>query len=79
MKVRLTGLEKECSAAIDALQAVLNVVEINGPFANRDGSKLVRYYIETRGVRLCPASRRRLSNSCTSMTTRPSRLFTRST
>jgi hypothetical protein len=58
MKLRLTGLEEECSAAIDALQAVLVVVEVNGPYENRDGSKLVRYYIETRGVRLCLAGSR---------------------
>ena len=58
MKVRLTGLEEECSAAMAALQAVLAAVEVNGPCENRDGSKPVRYYLETRGVRLCLAGSR---------------------
>src|SRR5258708_38500006 len=77
MKVRLMGLEEECSAAIDALQEVLVVVEVNGPYENRDGSKLVRYYVETRGARLCPPSRSRLSHSFTTVTIRPGRLSTR--
>src|SRR5258708_35866630 len=77
MKARLMGLEEECSAAIDALQAVLVVVEVDGPYENRDGSKLVRYYVETRGARLCPPSRSRLSHSFTTGTIRPGRLSTR--
>src|SRR5258708_2751065 len=77
MKARLMGLEEECSAAIDALQEVLVAVEVNGPYENRDGSKLVRYYVETRGARLCPPDRNRLSHSFTTMTIRPGRLSTR--
>src|SRR5258708_39740267 len=77
MKARLMGLEEECSAAIDALQAVVVVVDVNGPYESRDGSKLVRYYVETRGARLCPPSRSRLSHSFTTVTIRPGRLSTR--
>src|SRR6266496_5467361 len=51
MKVRLMGLEEECRAAVEALQAVLDVVEIDGPYPNRGDSKLVRFYVETRGAK----------------------------
>jgi hypothetical protein len=51
MKVRLMGLEEECRAAIAALQAVLDVVEVDGPYPNRGDSKLVRFYVETRGLK----------------------------
>jgi len=51
MKVRLMGLEEECRAAVEALQAVLNVVEVDGPYPNRGSSKLVRFYVETRGLK----------------------------
>ncbi len=51
MKVRLMGLEAECQAAVEALQAVLNVVEVDGPYRNRGDSKLVRFYLETRGLK----------------------------
>jgi len=51
MKVRLMGLEEECRAAVEALQAVLDLVEIDGPYPNRGGSKLVRFYVETRGAK----------------------------
>ncbi len=51
MKVRLMGLEEERRAAVEALQAVLDLVEIDGPYPNRGGSKLVRFYVETRGAK----------------------------
>jgi hypothetical protein len=51
MKIRLMGLPEECLVAIEALQLVFVVVEISGRYANRDDSKLVRYFIETRGLR----------------------------
>ena len=51
MKVRLMGLEDECRAAVEALQAVLNVVQVDGPYPNRGDSQLVRYYVETRGLK----------------------------
>jgi hypothetical protein len=51
MKVRLMGLEEECRAAVEALQAVFLVVQIDGPYPNRGDSKLVRFYVETRGLK----------------------------
>jgi hypothetical protein len=59
MTVRLMGLDKqECQPAIEALKTVFRVVEVRGPYENRDGSEQVRYYITTYtgtpGDRLCP-------------------------
>jgi hypothetical protein len=54
MEIRLMGLEEECKAAIEPLQRIFVVVEVNGPYANRGDSKQVRYFIQTRGLRLCP-------------------------
>jgi len=51
MKVRLMGPEAECRAAVEALQAVLDVVEAGGPYPSRGGSRLVRFYAETRGLK----------------------------
>ena len=45
------GLEEECRAAVEALQAVLNVAQAGGPYPSRGGSKLVRFYAETRGLK----------------------------
>ena len=45
------GPEAECRAAVEALQAVLDVVEAGGPYPSRGGSRLVRFYAETRGLK----------------------------
>jgi hypothetical protein len=51
MHIRLMGLDTECRAAIEALRQVLIVVSVEGPRANRGDSQLVRYYVETRGLK----------------------------
>jgi hypothetical protein len=51
VKIRLMGLPEECLVAIEALQSVFVVVEINGPYLNHGESSQVRYFIETRGDR----------------------------
>jgi hypothetical protein len=55
MSIRLMGLEEECQAAITALKTVFHVVEVSGPYPNRGDSGQVRYFVETRGLRLCAA------------------------
>lgn len=64
MNIRLMGQDEECQAAITALKTVFHVIEVNGPYSNRGDSKQVRYFIESRGLKvpLCPAG----SNSITS-------------
>jgi hypothetical protein len=52
MSIRLMGLDKECKAAIEPLQQIFIVVEVSGPYANRGDSDQVRYFVETRGLRL---------------------------
>jgi hypothetical protein len=52
MSIRLMGLDEECKAAITALKSVFHVVEVSGPYANRGDSGQVRYFVETRGLRL---------------------------
>jgi hypothetical protein len=51
VNIRLMGLDKECKAAIDALREVFRVVQVRGPYENRDDSELFRYYAETRDLR----------------------------
>jgi hypothetical protein len=51
MNIRLTGLDEECQAAIDAVRQVFRVVQVRGPYKNRDGSELVRYYVDTRDLK----------------------------
>ena len=67
MRIRLWGLDSECQEAIQALSAVLVIVSVDGPKHDRDRgrgeSKLVRYYVETRGLRLCPAGSSSSSSS----------------
>jgi len=45
------GLDQECRAASEALRTVLIVVSVEGPRVNRGDSDLVRYYVETRGLK----------------------------
>jgi hypothetical protein len=52
MSIRLMGPGKECKAAITALESVFHVAEVSGPYANRGDSDRVRYFVETRGLRL---------------------------
>jgi hypothetical protein len=51
VNIRLMGLDEECQAAIGALRQVFRVVQVRGPYENRDDSELVRYYVETRDLR----------------------------
>lgn len=51
MNLRLWGTDEECLKAIEAIQVVLVVVSVSGPKHDRGTSSLVRYYVETRGVR----------------------------
>ncbi|MGH3218634.1 MAG: hypothetical protein ACRDPY_07975 [Streptosporangiaceae bacterium] len=55
MKIRFTGLADEIQPVIDALQetAILDVLEINGPYPNRGDSRMVRVYLEARPPRSC--------------------------
>lgn len=65
MDIRLIGLVEECKAALEPLQRLFVVVEIRGPYANRVDSKQVRYFVQTRGPRLCPCPAASSSSSCT--------------
>lgn len=78
MTIRLWGLDDECHAAIERLRQIFVVTEVSGPYANREGSKLVRYFVHTHGLRLC-ASQRRSGSSCTSAITLPRKSSTKST
>ncbi|GHH57620.1 hypothetical protein [Lentzea cavernae] len=46
MKIRLMGTSDELNAAIPLLGEVFEVLEVNGPYANRGASKLGRVYVE---------------------------------
>ncbi len=46
MKLRLTGTGDECSAAIEAVGAVLTVREVSGFYPNRGASVLGRVYLD---------------------------------
>ena len=77
MNIRLWGLEEECRAAIEALRKVFVVAGVDGPYANREGSKLVRYLVRTRGLRLWPGASS--SSSSISGMTLPRKSSTRCT
>ena len=57
MEIRLMGLDEECKAAIEPLQTIFYVGEVSGPYPSRGDSKQVRYFAQTRGLRLCAAER----------------------
>ena len=48
MKIRLTGLPAEVTQTLQAIQETrtLDVTQVDGPYPNRGGSRLVRVYIE---------------------------------
>jgi hypothetical protein len=48
MKIRLMGLPAEIDQAVNALSnaQALDVIEVSSPYPNRDGSRMVRVYIE---------------------------------
>jgi hypothetical protein len=48
VKIRLWGLESECEAAARRIAAVLPVVSVSEPRADRGRSLMVRVYIEAR-------------------------------
>jgi hypothetical protein len=48
VKIRLWGLRSECEAAARHIAAVLPVVSVSEPRADRGQSSLVRVYIEAR-------------------------------
>ncbi len=48
VKIRLWGLRSECEAAARRIAAVLPVVSVSEPRADRGQSSLVRVYIEAR-------------------------------
>jgi hypothetical protein len=48
MKIRLMGTEDECRELAGRLPAIVDVLEVSEPRANRGDSCLVRVYIETR-------------------------------
>lgn len=49
MKIRITGLPAEVSAAVAVLTSTdgLDVIEVSDPYPNRGDSRLVRVYVET--------------------------------
>lgn len=51
MKIRIMGTPDEIQAVLPVLQAVLDVHETSGAYANRGSSKLARVYLEVGGVR----------------------------
>jgi hypothetical protein len=48
IKIRLWGLRSECKTAAQRIAAVLAVVSVSEPRADRGHSSLVRIYIEAR-------------------------------
>ena len=46
MKVRLTGTETECAAAVQALRAGFAVREVSSFYPNRPPSRLGRVYVD---------------------------------
>lgn len=46
MKIRLMGTEDECRTVAGRLAAIVDVLEVSEPRANRGGSLLVRVYVE---------------------------------
>ena len=46
MKIRLMGSEDECRTVAGRLAAIVDVLEVSEPRANRGGSLLVRVYAE---------------------------------
>jgi hypothetical protein len=56
MKIRLMGLPDEVTQLLQALTETpdLDLIEVNGPYANRGASRMVRIYIE---ARLSPENR----------------------
>jgi hypothetical protein len=48
IKIRLWGLRSECETAAHRIAAVLPVVSVSQPRADRGQSSLVRVYIEAR-------------------------------
>jgi hypothetical protein len=48
IKIRLWGLRSECVTAAQRIAAVLPVVSVSEPHADRGQSSLVRVYIEAR-------------------------------
>jgi hypothetical protein len=48
IKIRLWGLKSECDTAAQRIAAVLPVVSVSEPRADRGQSSLVRVYIEAR-------------------------------
>lgn len=48
IKIRLWGLRNECETAARLIAAVLPVVSVSEPCADRGQSSLVRVYIEAR-------------------------------
>lgn len=48
MKIRLWGLEDECREIAGRLPAVIDVLSVSEPRADRGASRLVRVYVEAR-------------------------------
>lgn len=52
MKIRLMGTADEIQAVLPVLEAVLDVHETSGAYANRGSSRLSRIYLEVGGPRV---------------------------
>jgi hypothetical protein len=50
MNVRLTGSSRECSEMLAVLMEHLAVTRVDGPYPNRDSSRLVRLYLEAHPI-----------------------------
>ena len=48
MKIRLHGTEDECREVAGRLAAIVDVLAVSGPYADRGASRLVRVYVEAR-------------------------------
>lgn len=48
MKIRLHGTEDECRLVAVRLAAIVDVLAVSEPYADRGVSKLVRVYVEAR-------------------------------
>ncbi len=48
MKIRLHGTEDECREVAGRLAAIVDVLAVSEPYADRGASRLVRVYVEAR-------------------------------
>ena len=48
MKIRIWGLEDECRLIAGRLPAIIDVLSVSEPHADRGASRLVRVYVEAR-------------------------------